>query len=69
MITTTLVGLLKKENTIGEGVEEHDKDQSIVETYSLLFKIFKLPSVCALMTILLTVKVIITPTPVSPYRL
>jgi len=53
LITTTLVFIFKKEkNSIDE-----DGELNIVETYSILLKIVKLPAVIQLVIILLTVKI------------
>lgn len=56
LVTTTLVGLLKKENPeTREQIEEHH-DLGIRETYAMLWKIVTLKPVLLLATILLTVK-------------
>jgi MFS transporter, PAT family, solute carrier family 33 (acetyl-CoA transportor), member 1 len=57
LVTTTLVGLLKKESKeTAEQLQEHP-DLGIRETYSMLWKIVTLKPVLLLSAILLTVKV------------
>lgn len=64
-ITTTLVWFLKREKTgaldnetdSGDAVEQ---DLSIIETYKLLLKIFKLPVIRWTVVVLLTCKVTFT---------
>ena len=53
--TTTLVMLLKHENS--EGKEDHEQSKGVLSTYKLLWKIVRLPSVLQYVVILLTCKV------------
>lgn len=58
MISTTLVMILKHENASSNNVSVEENGQhSIMDTYLLLWKIVKLPTVMSLIGILLTVKV------------
>ena len=62
LVTTTLVMIFKRENAtpaITSSVPEdgEEPEQGIVDTYKLLFRIVRLPSVLSLISILLTVKV------------
>lgn len=57
LITTTLVGFLKKENSETREQLEENPDLGIRETYAMLWKIITLKPVLLLATILLTVKV------------
>lgn len=57
LVTTTLVGLLKKENSETREQLEENPDLGIKETYAMLWKIITLKPVLLLATILLTVKV------------
>lgn len=57
LVTTTLVGLFKKENPETREQLEENPDLGIRETYAMLWKIVTLKPVLLLATILLTVKV------------
>nr|CAG4649258.1 EOG090X04K8 [Scapholeberis mucronata]SVE93560.1 EOG090X04K8 [Scapholeberis mucronata] len=60
LITTTLVWFFKRENNSGvrlEKSEEPDEDLSIIDSYKLLLKIFKLPAIQLTVAVLLTCKI------------
>ncbi|XP_063772185.1 acetyl-coenzyme A transporter 1 [Pseudophryne corroboree] len=54
-ITTTLVALLKKENSTGRASRE--ETQSVTEAYSLLFSILRMPAVLKFCVLILTAKI------------
>ncbi len=59
MVSTTLVAILKKENSIHHHTKKKPKEetQSVMETYKLLISIIKMPTVLTFCALLLTAKV------------
>ncbi|CAF1157775.1 unnamed protein product [Rotaria sordida] len=55
IISTTLIALLKHE--IDENYDLHEPHFSLIETYKILLKIFRLPSIQSIAVILLTAKI------------
>ncbi len=61
MVSTTLVAILKKENSIHHHTKKKPKEetQSVMETYKLLISIIKMPTVFTFCALLLTAKVML----------
>ncbi|TRY96334.1 hypothetical protein DNTS_021832 [Danionella cerebrum] len=60
MISTTLVAILKKENSRAQHMKKkksREETQGVMETYKLLFHIIKLPTVFTFCALLLTAKI------------
>ncbi|XP_050523109.1 acetyl-coenzyme A transporter 1-like isoform X7 [Daktulosphaira vitifoliae] len=57
MIITSLVGLFEKENQNSSKIGENEPEHSIIQTYSLLWRIIKLPNIRILIFALLTYRI------------
>lgn len=57
IISTTLVAIFKKDNSLGIVENEKEIDMNVTQSYKLLWEILKLKSVRNFAIILLTVKV------------